>query len=123
MPTMKNPRSPTYRANNELAFHVPDPEAAESFYVRILGCEVVERSPDCIALKSGEIRIYLLRDPTPTHDAVVPSFDVADRPAALASLQAAGCELVPIGPHAPGEMYVQDPFGIVFDVIARAAPK
>lgn len=119
---MTDSGTPTFRANNELAFHLPDPVAAESFYVRILGCEVVERSPDCIALKSEELRIYLLRDPAPTHDAVVPSFDVVDRQAALAALQAAGCKLVPIGPHAPGEMYVQDPFGIVFDVIARAAP-
>lgn len=115
-------RRPTFLANNELAFHLPDPVAAEAFYVGILGCQVVERSHDCITLESGALRLYLLRDPAPSHDAVVPSFDVPDRPAALAALQAAGCKLVPIGPHAPGEMYVQDPFGIVFDVIARSAP-
>ena len=32
---------------------------------------------------------------------------------------AAGCRLVPIGPHAPDGSYVQDPFGVVFDVIER----
>jgi len=50
---------------------------------------------------------------------VVPSFDVADRKAALATLQAAGCTLVPVGPHAPGEVYVKDPNGVVFDVTER----
>jgi hypothetical protein len=60
-----------------------------------------------------------LRDPERTYDAVVPSFDVPDRAAALARLRAAGCTFVPVGPHAPGEVYVKDPFGVVFDVIER----
>jgi len=49
----------------------------------------------------------------------VPSFDVPDRDAALAALERAGCRLIPIGPHAPDGVYVQDPFGAVFDVIER----
>jgi catechol 2,3-dioxygenase-like lactoylglutathione lyase family enzyme len=110
-----------FSANNELALHVADPRAAEVFYTGVLGCTVVDRTPDCIALTSGVLRLYLLRDPHPTHDAVVPSFDVPDRAAALAQLQAAGCTLVPIGPHAPGEFYLRDPHGIVFDVIERPA--
>jgi catechol 2,3-dioxygenase-like lactoylglutathione lyase family enzyme len=109
----------TFTANNELALHVPDPATAEAFYVGILGCAVVERSPECIALTNGALRLYLLRDPERAHDAVVPSFDVPGRAAALARLRAAGCTLVPIGPHAPGEHYVRDPHGIVFDVIER----
>lgn len=113
-----------FTANNELALHVPDPVAAERFYTTVLGCVVVERSPDCISLVNGALRLYLLRDPERTHDAVVPSFDVPDRARALAVLQAAGCTLVPIGPHAPTGRYVRDPFGVIFDVIERpgAAP-
>ena len=109
-----------FTANNELALHVPDPAAAETFYTRVLGCTVVDRTPDCIALTNGALRLYLLRDPVRTHDAVVPSFDVPDRAAALAALQALGCTLVPIGPHAPDGVYVRDPHGVVFDVIERA---
>ena len=110
---------PAFAANNELALHVADPAAAELFYSQVLGCEVVSRTEDCIALRSGALRLYLLRDPLPAHEAVVPSFDVPDRSAALAALQAAGCTLVPIGPHAPGEHYVRDPYGILFDLIER----
>lgn len=113
----------TFTANNELALHVPDPIAAERFYTAVLGCTVVDRTPDCISLTSGLLRLYLLRDPVRTHDAVVPSFDVSDRAAALTQLQAAGCTLVPIGPHAPGGVYVQDPFGVVFDLIERRRPE
>lgn len=109
----------TFRANDELALHVPDPAAAEAFYAGVLGCRVTSRSEDCVALASGALRLYLLRDPERTHDAVVPSFDVSDRAAALATLQAAGCTLVPIGPHAPGDHYLRDPFGVVFDVVER----
>jgi catechol 2,3-dioxygenase-like lactoylglutathione lyase family enzyme len=109
----------TFTANNELALHVPDPSAAEGFYTGTLGCVVTDRTPDCISLTNGALRLYLLRDPVRTHDAVIPSFDVPDRAAALARLQAAGCTLVPIGPHAPGESYVRDPYGVIFDVIER----
>jgi catechol 2,3-dioxygenase-like lactoylglutathione lyase family enzyme len=115
---MSHPQ-PAFAANNELALHVADPAAAESFYARVLGCEVVSRTDDCIALRSGALRLYLLRDPTPQHEAVVPSFDVPDRAAALEALQAVGCTLVEIGPHAPGQHYVRDPHGILFDVVER----
>ncbi len=111
----------TFCGNNELALHVADPRAAEEFYTGTLGCTVVDRTPDCISLTSGALRLYLLRDPVRTHDAVVPSFDVPDRAAALALLQSAGCTLVSIGPHAPGEFYVRDPHGIVCDLIERRA--
>jgi len=81
---------------------------------------VFNRAPDCISLTNGALKLYLLRDPAPTHDAVIPSFSVTNRAAAVARLQSAGCTLVPIGPHAPGEFYVKDPHGIIFDVVERA---
>ena len=110
----------TFSGNNELGLHVSDPAAAEEFYTKVLGCTVVDRTPDCISLTSGALRLYLLRDPAPTHEAVVPSFDVADRKAAITQLLSAGCRLVPIGPHAPGEFYVRDPHGVLFDLIERS---
>jgi catechol 2,3-dioxygenase-like lactoylglutathione lyase family enzyme len=110
---------PPFRANNELALHVPDPDGAATFYERVMGGRVVSRSSDCIEVTSGALRLFLLRDPAPTHDVVVPSFDVPDRAAALARLTSAGCSLVPIGPHAPDGFYVRDPFGVLFDVIER----
>jgi len=111
-----------FSANNELALHVPDPAAAERFYTETLGCVVTDRTPDCISLRNGALRLYLLRDPVRTHDAVIPSFDVADRAAALTQLQVAGCTLVPIGPHAPDGYYVRDPYGVIFDLIERLPP-
>lgn len=111
--------APAYRANNELALHVADPEAAAAFYANVLGCAIVRREPSWIEVASGPLRLFFVRDPERTHDAVVPSFDVPNRAKAMAHLQAAGCTLVAIGPHAPGETYVRDPFGVIFDVVER----
>ena len=110
-----------FRANNELALHVADPAAAAEFYAQVCGAVVVERTPDCIEVSNGALRLFLLRDPAPTHDRVVPSFDVPNRAAALERLRSAGCTFVPIGPHAPDGVYVRDPFGVIFDVVERPA--
>ena len=107
-------------ANNELALHVPDPSAAEKFYTEVLGCVVTKREADCISLTNGALKLYLLRDPARTHDAVIPSFSVTNRATAISRLQSVGCTLVAIGPHAPGEFYVKDPHGVLFDVVERA---
>jgi catechol 2,3-dioxygenase-like lactoylglutathione lyase family enzyme len=118
---MSAPHAPQFRANNELALHVADPDAAAAFYERALGCRIVNRTDGWIEVASGKLRLYFVRDPAPTHDRVVPSFDVADRDAAVRHLTAAGCTLVPIGPHSPGGLYLKDPSGVVFDVIQRDA--
>jgi catechol 2,3-dioxygenase-like lactoylglutathione lyase family enzyme len=118
---MSAARAPAFRANNELALHVPDPDGAAEFYARVLGCRIADRTAGWIELHSGALRLYLVRDPAPVHDRVIPSFDVADREAALRHLQAAGCTLVPVGPHSPEGFYVRDPSGVVFDVIQRDA--
>ena len=114
-------RTPSFRANNELALHVADPEAAAAFYERALGCRIANRTEGWIEVASGALRMYFVRDPAPTHDRVIPSFDVEDREAAVRHLQAAGCTLVPIGPHSPEGFYLRDPSGVVFDVIQRDA--
>lgn len=75
---MSAPDAARFRANNELALHVPRPG-------------------------SGGL---VLR---------------ASARAAVRHLQAAGCSLVPIGPHSPDGFYLQDPSGVVFDLIQRDA--
>jgi catechol 2,3-dioxygenase-like lactoylglutathione lyase family enzyme len=116
---MSATHGPTFRANNELALHVADPDASATFYERVLGCRIANRTEGWIELASGALRLYLVRDPSPTHDRVIPSFDVADREVALQHLQAEGCTLVPIGPHSPDGFYLRDPSGVVFDLLER----
>jgi catechol 2,3-dioxygenase-like lactoylglutathione lyase family enzyme len=118
---MSAARTPSFRANNELALHVSDPDTAAAFYERALGCRIANRTEGWIEVASGALRLFLVRDPAPTHDRVIPSFDVADREEAIRHLRDAGCTLVPIGPHSPDGFYLRDPAGVVFDVIQRDA--
>jgi catechol 2,3-dioxygenase-like lactoylglutathione lyase family enzyme len=109
----------SFEGNNELALHVPDPARAAEFYMTVLGCTLVNSDPQCVELVNGALRLFLLADPALQHEPVVPSFTVPNRAVALETLRRAGCTLVPIGPHAPGEHYVRDPNGILFDVVER----
>ena len=108
---------PTFRSNREVAIHVPDLERAETFYVGVLGCRVVSRSPDQLDLDTGQLRLYVNRDPGAPLG-YIPSFDVADYAAARAHLERAGCETVPVEGH-PGLVYFRDPYGFVFDIVER----
>jgi hypothetical protein len=49
---------PIYRANHELALHVADSEAAAALYERELGGRVANRTPDCIEIASGALRLF-----------------------------------------------------------------
>jgi len=115
---MPAPFSP--REIDHVVLRVASLDRSVDFYVNVLGCTEASRSPDCIEVVSGALRLFLLRDPAPTHDVVVPSFDVPDRAAALRTLVAAGCTLVPIGPHSPDGVYVRVPHGVLFDVLERS---
>jgi catechol 2,3-dioxygenase-like lactoylglutathione lyase family enzyme len=112
-------RTIEFVGNNELALHVADPVAATEFYVKVLGCRLIDPNPECVELETGVLRLFILRDPAPMHEPLVPSFSVPDRAAALTELQAAGCTLIPIGPHSPGEHYVRDPNGVLFDLVEK----
>jgi catechol 2,3-dioxygenase-like lactoylglutathione lyase family enzyme len=112
------PNDADFRSNREIAIHVPDLERAEAFYVGVLGCRLISRSPDQLDLDTGQLRLYVNRDPSTTLS-YIPSFDVADYAAARARLEAAGCEAVPVEGH-PGLVYFRDPYGFTFDIIERA---
>jgi catechol 2,3-dioxygenase-like lactoylglutathione lyase family enzyme len=114
------PAPVNFVASNELSLHVTDPAVAEKFYTEVLGCAVITRTPDRVGLSSGPLKLFLVRDPAATHDAVIPCFAVKNRALALARLEAAGCTLVPAGAPTSGQFYVRDPNGIVFDVVERA---
>ena len=76
-------RAPVFRGNNELTLCVPDPAAAAKFHATVLGCRIGRTDEDCVEVFSGALRLFLLRDPARGHDAVVPSFDVLERPSSI----------------------------------------
>jgi catechol 2,3-dioxygenase-like lactoylglutathione lyase family enzyme len=111
--------SVAFRSNREIAIHVPDLARAEDFYAGVLGFRVVARSAEQLELDTGELRLYVNRDPG-ARRSFIPSFDVPDSDAARRHLEAAGCRTVAVAGH-PGAIYFLDPFGFVFDVVERRA--
>lgn len=107
-----------FRSNNEMAIHVPDLERAEAFYAGVIGCQIVAKTEDCLELESGNLRLYVHRDPE-TLRAYIPSFDVPDLDMAKAHLKTAGCTTIALP---SGGVYFQDPFGFAFDLIERPLP-
>ena len=79
----------------------------------------IDRTADCISLTNGALRLYLLRI---RHGRTTPWFRPSTcRTAARRWLNCRrrDARYVPIGPHAPDDFYVKDPFGVVFDVVGR----
>ena len=91
----------TLQGNSELALRVADPASAVAFYTNVLGCTEISRSPDRIEVTSGALRLFLLRDPAPTHD----GRPVVRRPG-LRTLGAAGWTLAPRPPPRKYRLYI-----------------
>jgi catechol 2,3-dioxygenase-like lactoylglutathione lyase family enzyme len=104
-----------FRSNCEIAIHVPDLARAEVFYAGVLAFRLVAKSADQLEFDTGALRLYVNRDPQALRP-YIPSLDVPDYAPARRYLEAAGCQVVSVGPHS-GAVYFQDPFGLVFDVI------
>jgi catechol 2,3-dioxygenase-like lactoylglutathione lyase family enzyme len=107
----------TFRSNCEIAIHVPDLARAEAFYAGVLGFRLVAKSADQLQFDTGALQLFVNRDGQALRS-YIPSLDVADYAAARRHLEAAGCKLVSAGDHSDA-VYFADPFGFVFDIVAR----
>jgi catechol 2,3-dioxygenase-like lactoylglutathione lyase family enzyme len=108
---------PLFRANNEVAVHVPDLDRAAHFYRDVLGFTLLNRTERQLEFDAGALRLYVNLDTRP-QPGFIPSLDVVDREAAREYLFAMGCKPVQIPSH-PGLYYMRDPFGLVFDLVQR----
>ncbi len=112
-----DPARPGFISNGEVAIHVADLARAEHFYGDVLGFRLVGRTARQLEFDTGALRLYVNLDSRPL-PGFVPSFNVADRAAALEYLEAAGCKPVAVASQ-PGLHYLRDPFGLLFDVVER----
>lgn len=106
-----------FRANREIAMHVPDLARAKEFYCAVLGFPLLSETAGMLEIDAGDLRLLILHDPVGVLT-YVPSFDVPDYEAARRHLEAAGCSTVSAGAHST-DVYFRDPFGLVFDIIER----
>jgi catechol 2,3-dioxygenase-like lactoylglutathione lyase family enzyme len=106
-----------FRANREIAIHVPDVARAKEFYCSVLGFRLVGESANVVEIDAGDIRLFVLHNPVGVLT-YIPSLDVPDYEAARRHLEAAGCSTVSAGAHST-DVYFRDPFGLVFDIVER----
>src|SRR5262245_5721322 len=98
-----------FRANHDVAIHVPDLAAAEEFYGKQLGFKVKSRSPEQISLDAGAFTLWVNKDSKSR--SYIPSFSVSDYGEARQLLEEAGCKTE--------SGYFKDPFGFVFDIVEQ----
>ena len=92
-----------------------DPQKAAEFYERALGLQITQSDPNLVGLKGPHLNLYLERGPK--LGPVLEIF-VADVAAAKADLVARGCAVLKDDPAFP-RCYVQDPFGLIYNLAQR----
>lgn len=102
-----------FRADGNVAMHVPDLGEAERFYGRVLGLRLQTRSNTQLVYDAGELTLYINLDDTGTLP-FIPAFLVPDLAAAKARLKDAGVEIRKV--WGSKSMYIVDPFGTTLDV-------
>ena len=92
-------------------------DAAVSFYERILGFRVFQRTDQMVGLETGAFRLFLDKG-TPYG----PVFElyVQDLEAAKSQLMIEGCRIEVEDPHTP-RCYMRDPYGLIFNVAEQTS--
>jgi len=97
----------------DIIFETEDPAGAAAFYVKELGFEITAETPDMISLHGPNINMFIERG-----RALGPVFEVTvdDVDKAKLNLTMAGCKVVKDEPDFP-RFYVQDPYGLMYNLI------
>ena len=106
------------KSSRDVILRTPRWSEARRFYASVLGFDVVEESDSMLRVETGAIRLFVEKGAAhgPVFDFLVP-----DVQAARDRLIAAGCVLVEVDPAVP-RCYLQDPFGVVFNLGLTASP-
>jgi predicted enzyme related to lactoylglutathione lyase len=96
----------------DILIQAPDPKNAASFYIKQLGFEVTEETPNMIGLHGQYINLFIERGPAlgPVLEVTVDNVEQAK-----ARLVKNGCEIVKDEPDFP-RCYIKDPFGLIYNI-------
>jgi catechol 2,3-dioxygenase-like lactoylglutathione lyase family enzyme len=108
----------SYRSSRDVILRTSQWEQARDFYASVLGLEVVKESDVLLRVETGAIRLFVEKGNShgPVFDFLVPDVQAAKK-----RLLAAGCVLIEENPSVP-RCYLQDPFGLVFNLGLTASP-
>ena len=96
----------------DILIQAPSPKIAAAFYVEELGFTITDETSELISLHGNHINLFIERGPT-----LGPILEVfvEDVEAARTRLVRQGCRVVKNEPEFP-RCYVEDPFGLVYNV-------
>ncbi|MHA6205803.1 VOC family protein [Dyella soli] len=106
-----------YQSSRDVILRTRDWEQATAFYGSVLGLPVTHQSPGLIGFETGAYCLYV--EQGAAHGPVF-EFLVHDLASAKAQLLAAGCVIQEEQDAVP-RCYLRDPYGLVFNLRARAA--
>jgi hypothetical protein len=96
----------------DILIQAPDPRQTAQFYVQQLGFSITADEPHMVSLEGAKINLYIERGPTLGPVLEVTVEDVKE---AKARLVGNGCIVVKDEPEFP-RCYVQDPFGLTYNL-------
>ena len=96
----------------DILIQAPDPKTAASFYVRELGFEISDETPNLISLHGEHINLFIERGPAlgPVLEVTVDNVEEAK-----ARLTKGGCVILKDEPDFP-RCYIQDPYGLIYNL-------
>ena len=109
----------SYRSSRDVILRTQSWAQAHEFYESVLGFKVTHETDAILRVETGAIRLFIEKGEP--HGPVF-DFLVRDVQAAKNALVAAGCLLVEEDSSVP-RCYLQDPFGLVFNVGQTATPE
>ncbi len=103
------------RFGTDILIQTKNPKKAAEFYVRELGFEVNDESPNLISLLGDHINLFIELGPRlgPVLEVTVENVEESK-----ARLLKSGCEIIKDEPDFP-RCYVKDPFGLVYNLAGR----
>jgi hypothetical protein len=96
----------------DILIQAEDPMKAAGFYVKQLGFEITDETPNMVSLHGKHVNLFIERGPKlgPVLEVTVKNLQQAK-----ASLQKNGCEIVKDEPDFP-RCYVRDPNGLIYNL-------
>jgi predicted enzyme related to lactoylglutathione lyase len=100
------------RFGTDILIQAKDPKSAALFYVKQLGFEITDETPNMISLHGEKINLFIERGPAlgPVLEVTVDNVEEAK-----VRLVKNGCEIIKDEPDFP-RCYIQDPYGLVYNL-------
>jgi catechol 2,3-dioxygenase-like lactoylglutathione lyase family enzyme len=98
---------------SDILIQAENPKEAALFYVRQLGFEITEDTPNLVSLRGPHINLFIERGPQLGGPVLEVSVgDVGEAKLRLAKL---GCKVIKDEPEFP-RCYVRDPYGLIYNL-------